>query len=191
MTKNPQWLDEAVSRAGVLFDAGDLTQAKAIVSLRETIKAHPDYVNAVIDRYASALFNEWQRTHRFTLEPAAAEPDPEPGQAGSALVPAAMQAATPKPKEPSPRQEALFEIREKFPDIKSRYRTTPNRYTATIDLDRHTLETAKNMLWATTQNAIDGARDSAEAERKIFQAFYDEYHDRLHGTLTIGDLLHV
>ena len=50
---------------------------------------------------------------------------------------------------------------------------------------------AKNILWATTQNAIDGAREAAEAERRTFQLLYDEYADRLEGAQTIGDLLRV
>lgn len=76
-----------------------------------------------------------------------------------------------------------------FPEMPLRMRVAPTRYADVAAMDAHDLDAARNMLWARTQNAMDGARDSAEHERAVFAAFYGKVRPLLAGDLTVSDAL--
>lgn len=76
-----------------------------------------------------------------------------------------------------------------FPEIPVRMRIAPTRSADVALMDATQLDHAKNMLWARTQNAMDGARDAAEHERAVFAAFYDKVRPLLADGLTVSDVL--
>jgi hypothetical protein len=76
-----------------------------------------------------------------------------------------------------------------FPELKRSYRTTPSRYVEVAAMTAHDVDMARAILWAKTQNAIDGARDAAEHERAVFAEFEAKVRPLLAGGLTVADVL--
>jgi hypothetical protein len=76
-----------------------------------------------------------------------------------------------------------------FPELKRSYRTTPSRYVEVAAMTAHDVDMARAILWAKTQNAIDGARDAAEHEREVFAEFEAKVRPLLAGGLTVADVL--
>lgn len=76
-----------------------------------------------------------------------------------------------------------------FPELPLRMRITPARTAEVALMDAHQLDMARNMLWARTQNAMDGAREAAEHERVVFAAFYGKVRPLLADGLTVADAL--
>lgn len=76
-----------------------------------------------------------------------------------------------------------------FPDLPRRLRVTPGKYVEVAAMNGHHLDMARNILWAKTQNAMDGAKAAAEHERDIFTTFYEKVRPMLAGDLTVGDVL--
>jgi hypothetical protein len=76
-----------------------------------------------------------------------------------------------------------------FPELKRSYRTTPSRYVEVAAMTAHDVDMARAILWAKTQNAIDGAREAAEHERTVFAAFEEKVRPLLAGGLTVADVL--
>jgi hypothetical protein len=76
-----------------------------------------------------------------------------------------------------------------FPELPGRMRVAPTRWAPVASMDASQLDKAKHMLMARTQNAMDGAREAAEHERKVFTEFYDQVRPYLHGDLTVADVL--
>ena len=76
-----------------------------------------------------------------------------------------------------------------FPEMPYQMKVTP-RATADIGtMDAHQLDAAKNILFARTQNAIDGARVAAEREREVFMDFYLKVRPGLHAGMTVADVI--
>jgi len=76
-----------------------------------------------------------------------------------------------------------------FPDLPAVMRVAPNRTAAVSDMNAEELDHARNMLWARTQNMIEGAEESARRERSAFSRLYDKVRPLLTGDLTVGDVL--
>jgi hypothetical protein len=76
-----------------------------------------------------------------------------------------------------------------FPELKRSYRTTPSKYVDVAAMTAHDVDMARAILWAKTQNAIDGAREAAEHERAVFAAFEEKVRPLLAGSLTVADVL--
>lgn len=78
---------------------------------------------------------------------------------------------------------------ELFPGLPPVLRVAPKRSAGITDMTAEDLDHAKNMLYARTQNQIDGATNAATAERATFDAFYDKVRPLLAGSKTVGDVL--
>lgn len=76
-----------------------------------------------------------------------------------------------------------------FPDLPVRMRVAPGRTVEVTAMTRTDLIHARNILLARTQNAINGATKSAEAERKVFGAFFDRILPLMDGDKTVRDVL--
>lgn len=76
-----------------------------------------------------------------------------------------------------------------FPEMPLRMRVTPTVYAEVAAMDASQLDKAKRILWATTQNAMDGATEAAEHKRAVFTDFYDQVHPLLAGDLVVADVL--
>lgn len=76
-----------------------------------------------------------------------------------------------------------------FPELRRSYRTTPSKYVEVTAMTAHDVDMARAILWAKTQNAIDGAREAAEHERAVFAAFEEKVRPLLAGGLTVADVL--
>lgn len=76
-----------------------------------------------------------------------------------------------------------------FPDLPAVMRIAPERTARVTDMTAEDLDHARNMLWARTQNMIDGAEDSAKRERAAFSRLYDKVRPLLSGEATVGDVL--
>jgi hypothetical protein len=73
---------------------------------------------------------------------------------------------------------------ELFPDLPPRLHIRPGILKAPIDFTAHDWDTAREMVRARTQNAIDGA----EADRAQFEAAYAQIRHLLSGSLTTADV---
>jgi hypothetical protein len=82
----------------------------------------------------------------------------------------------------------LFQA-QMFPGLPAVLVVAPKRKVGVADMTRADLDHAKNMLYARTGNAIDGAKKAAEAERAAFDAFYDKVCPLLTDGKTVGDVL--
>jgi hypothetical protein len=76
-----------------------------------------------------------------------------------------------------------------FPDLPAVMRIAPNRTAAVTDMTGEDLDHARNMLWARTQNMVDGAEEAANRERAAFSRLYDKVRPLLGGDLTVADVL--
>lgn len=76
-----------------------------------------------------------------------------------------------------------------FPEMPLRMRVAPDRSVEVFSMNAADLDHAKNMLWARTQNQIDGAREAAEREREVFAEFYGKIRPLLTGDLIVADAL--
>jgi hypothetical protein len=76
-----------------------------------------------------------------------------------------------------------------FPEMPLRMRVTPVKDEEVAAMDARQLDNAKHILWATTQNAMDGATEAAERKRAVFADFYDRVRPLLKGDLTVSDVL--
>jgi hypothetical protein len=76
-----------------------------------------------------------------------------------------------------------------FPGLPHRLRIAPTKSAEVASMTAEDLDHAKNMLWARTQNQMDGATEAAEHERTVFAAFYDKVRPLLKGDLTVSDVL--
>jgi hypothetical protein len=78
---------------------------------------------------------------------------------------------------------------EMFPGLPASLRIAPKRSRGVADMTAEDLDHAKNMLYARTENQMNGARDAAMSERAVFDEFYDQVRPLLSGTRTVGDVL--
>lgn len=78
---------------------------------------------------------------------------------------------------------------EMFPGLPPALRVAPKRSVGVADMTAEDLDHAKNMLYARTQNQIEGAERAALAEREAFDAFYDKVRPFLGTGLTVGDVI--
>jgi hypothetical protein len=76
-----------------------------------------------------------------------------------------------------------------FPDLPAVMRVAPKRSIPVNDMTGEELDHAKNMLWARTENMINGAEESAKREQVAFARLYDKVRPLLSGELTVGDVL--
>lgn len=76
-----------------------------------------------------------------------------------------------------------------FPEMPLRMRVAPDKSVEVADMNAADLDHARNMLWARTQNQIDGAREAAEREREVFADFYGKVRPLLAGDLVVADIL--
>lgn len=76
-----------------------------------------------------------------------------------------------------------------FPEIPVTMRVTPSKSLKVALMTGADLDNAKRMLYARTQNAIDGAKESAEHERAVFLAFYDKVRPLLSDDMTVKDAI--
>jgi hypothetical protein len=76
-----------------------------------------------------------------------------------------------------------------FPEMPYRMKVTPKATADIVTMDAHQLDAAKNILFARTQNAIDGARAAAEHERDVFMDFYRKVRPALHDGMTVADVI--
>lgn len=76
-----------------------------------------------------------------------------------------------------------------FPLMPASMRVAPTRSVKVADMTAEDLKHAKNMLWARTENAINGAKEAAKRERDAFTRFYDQVRPLLGGDLTVADAL--
>jgi hypothetical protein len=76
-----------------------------------------------------------------------------------------------------------------FPDLPAVMRVAPKRSIPVNDMTGEELDHAKNMLWARTENMINGAEESAKREQVAFARLYDKVRPLLTGELTVGDVL--
>ena len=76
-----------------------------------------------------------------------------------------------------------------FPGLPASLLTAPRRPTPVASMTGEQLDKAKNMLYARTQNAIDGAKEAAERERAVFDEFYHEVRPLLRADKTVADAL--
>jgi len=82
----------------------------------------------------------------------------------------------------------LFQA-QMFADLPASLLVTPGRRTPVADMTAEDLDHAKNMLYARTQNAIDGVTKAALGERAAFDALYGKVRPLLKGDMTVGDAL--
>lgn len=76
-----------------------------------------------------------------------------------------------------------------FPEMPLRMRVAPDKSVEVAAMTAADLDHARNMLWARTQNQIDGAREAAEREREVFADFYAKVRPLLAGDMTVLDAL--
>jgi hypothetical protein len=82
----------------------------------------------------------------------------------------------------------LFQA-QMFPDLPATLRVTPKKASEVASMTAHDLDSARNILWARTENQMNGAREAAERERAAFLAFYDKVRPLLADGKTVGEVL--
>ena len=173
----------------MLFGRAEMTQKEIVISLRETIKARPEYVNGLIDKIALDLWRQWVAAH----------PRPTPVSLPEMAVVASPRAATASPSPvPVPSEGELLEgaLFEMVPVAKISYRVTPTTSKALLSFTEHDLDAALHILQAKHENSLDGGekrlknlRAQIEREKADFMEVYNRFHPMLGGQRTIADVI--
>jgi phage/plasmid-associated DNA primase len=74
-----------------------------------------------------------------------------------------------------------------FPEIPVRMKVTPKDIAEVASMTGEQLDKAKRILWARTQNQMDGAKSSAEHERSVFLDFYNQVRPLLGDGKTVAE----
>lgn len=76
-----------------------------------------------------------------------------------------------------------------FPELPARMRISPSLSKEVAAMTSADLAKARRLLFAQTQNAINGATDAAERKRAVFQSFYDQVKPLLIPGATVRDVI--
>lgn len=76
-----------------------------------------------------------------------------------------------------------------FPGLPAQMRVTPTKSERIDSMTAHQLDAAKNILWARTQNQMDGVVAATTRERDEFTRFYDRVRPMLRGEMTVAEAL--
>jgi hypothetical protein len=76
-----------------------------------------------------------------------------------------------------------------FPELPARMRISPSLSKEVAAMTATDLAKARRVLFAQTQNAINGATDSAKRKRDVFQSFYDQVKPLLAPGKTVRDVI--
>jgi hypothetical protein len=76
-----------------------------------------------------------------------------------------------------------------FPDLPATLAVAPKKRSGVADMTGPDLDKARNMLYARTENQIEGTKKAALAERAAFDGFYDKVRPRLTDGKTVGAVL--
>ena len=82
----------------------------------------------------------------------------------------------------------LFQA-QMFPDLPATLRVSPKKASEVASMTAGDLDKARNILWARTENQVNGTKEAAERERRAFSDFYDKVRPLLTGDKTVSDAL--